>query len=167
MLIRLFAVCKHIFSSTSESAYLVGLLPRKHLGDTLQCENTCIWIAKYSILDCAPAERFTAGKSARLSLYSFVCLCLVGSGVEGAALSRESIHSNASQSIITSAAANTGQHTHTALLLSTQVNTHSLTPTYTNTMVCTHTHRQGLSLSNTKLKRLPSQIIMPTFVLSD
>lgn len=48
----------------------------------------------------------------------------VGLGVEGAALSGESIHCNKSQSITTTAAAaNTGQHTYTALLLSTQVNT--------------------------------------------
>lgn len=47
----------------------------------------------------------------------------VGLGVEGAALSGESIHSDKSQSITTAAAANTGQHTYTALLLSTQVNT--------------------------------------------
>lgn len=44
---------------------------------------------------------------------------LIGLGVEGAALSGESIHSNTSQSIAATAAANTGQHTYTALLLST------------------------------------------------
>lgn len=59
------------------------------------------------------------------SLYSFVCLCLIGFGVEGAALPGESIHSNKSQSITTTAATNTGQCTHAALLLSTQVNTHT------------------------------------------
>lgn len=55
-------------------------------------------------------------------------LCLVGLGTEGAALSGESIHSNKSQSITTTGTANTGHRTHTALLLSTQVNT--ITPTH-------------------------------------
>lgn len=44
---------------------------------------------------------------------------LIGLGAEGAALSGESIHSNKSQSVAAAAAANTGQHTYTALLLST------------------------------------------------
>lgn len=61
-----------------------------------------------------------------------LCLCLVGFGVEGAALSRESIHSNKSQSITTTAATNTGQLSHTTLLLSAQVNKYTLTQMHTH-----------------------------------
>lgn len=86
-------------------------------------------------------------RSGRHSLYSFVCLCLVGFGVEGATLSRESIHSNKSQSITTTATAHTGQRTHTAFLLSTQVKTHSLTPAHMHTQArtCTHMHSSSPS----------------------
>lgn len=52
----------------------------------------------------------------------------VGFGVEGASLSGDAIHSNKSQSLSATAAPNTGQHTHSALLLSQQVN------------IDTHTH---------------------------
>ena len=76
-------------------------------------------------------------------MYLFVCLCLVGFGVEGATLFRESIHSNKSQSITTIATAHTGQHTHTAFLLSTQVKTHSLTPAHTSA----HMHSHALKFS--------------------
>ena len=53
-----------------------------------------------------------------------MCFILQAFGVEGSALSGNSIHSIKSQSVTATAAANTRKHSHTALLLSTKVNTH-------------------------------------------
>lgn len=68
-----------------------------------------------------PQQTHAQPVSERLSHYS--SLCFLGFSVEGAALSRESIHSNQSQGITSTTPVDKGQPIHTATLLSTQVNT--------------------------------------------